>query len=420
MWPTPYLSSGPSAVYRPYPVAQYYQLPRRAAIGNDPLPSFTPTDRWWPSRPDLLWPAVQMQFGRRQTIPLAPIGDPPLPVNQPEESDTVQLPAFWPRPWPQVQLEQRLPITPQVVVVAADTFPLTPWEWENKLQPAYYRDWSIPLLTQRLRLMPLGGDPAAFPFLGAWTPGIMDPPSMRTHMIPLAPKVSIGDAPLPVRQPLALAQVLRYPIPELYQRLPVTPQVVVVAQDTFPLTPWQIEQLQWPAYLRDWPIPLLTQTLRLLPIGGDPIAFPPLGEWLPGTMDPPKMGVQVTPLAPKVAVGDGPVTFPALGRWQPGIMDGPGPWVQLRQNHAPLVAIGGQALGPQNPTALPSIYYRLRYPIPELFQRLPFLSNAPTIALLGVSLINVVGIDLSVLGAAVGGRPWSFKQRTIVPAWRPM
>lgn len=190
-------------------------------------------------------------------------------------------------------------------------------------------------------LMPVGPPPVAFTPLGQWRPGAMDAPDMteqwaqfRLRLMPAgSPPVPFTIAPYP-------SAYFAPPWPQvaLSQRLPVTPPDVIPGI-AFP-TPAAWLALHAAAFLRDWPIPLLTQRLATLGIGAGAVPFPPLGGWLPGTMDPPATSIQTAQRLLLLPVGDAPVPFPVPPRWfAPDVS--PVPFAQrVPTTAAPLIIVG--------------------------------------------------------------------------------
>lgn len=306
-----------------------------------------------------------------QTVrpPLASVGDPPLPALNPVSVDAWPS-AYWQTPWPwaamvfhaRVREVPPLPVGPDPV-----PFPKLGQWLPTTMDPP---DLPKGLASYRLRLMPIGPDPVRFPFLGGWTPGIMDPPptTVRTRQVrpplaaignppvafptlgqwtPTAPPdvtvqlaqfrlrlLSVGDPPALFSLAGTPMQVPGWPLVAVEQRLPITPQVLIIPGIAYPTPPaWYA--LHWPAYLRDWPIPLLTQRLASLPVGAPSVPFPQLGGWPVGIMDAPSTRIQVATRPLLTAVGDSPALFPAA---QPPWMAA-GPSAIFFAQRLPLLAV---------------------------------------------------------------------------------
>lgn len=357
--------------------------------------------------------------------PVVAVGAPPLPVTPPP----VGLPvAFWATPWPwaamvshaRVREVPPLPVGPDPV-----TFPkLGQWLPEIMDPP----DLPKGMASFRLRLMPVNGGAVAFPFLGGWTPGLMDPPAttVQTRQVrpplgaigdppvtfpklgqwtPTAPPdatvqlaqfrlrlVCVGDAPVPFSLAGYPTQPPRWPYVATAQRLPITPQVLIIAGIAY-ATPPAWYALHEAAFLREWPIPLLTQRLASLPVGDPSVPFPQLGGWPVGIMDAPSMRSQATVRPPLVSVGDAPALVPAA---QP-------PWIAA----APSAIVFAQRL----PLVAVPLILSVPYPTPAQWYGMhvgAYLQNVSSTFLQRAPLMPIGG-DPVAFGAVQS--PWN------APAW---
>jgi hypothetical protein len=356
---------------------QFAQFRLRLLPVNGPAVPFPKLGQWWPSRADLAWPVAQSYWNWRADVPFIPVAPP--------AANRIPLPQ-WPGEYfepetPRVQLAQRLPVIPPIIIISGIPYPTWPALYGLHLS-AFERDWPVPELTQRLPLAPVGDAPVPFPFLGDWQPGSMDQPSVRIQVMVRPPLVGIGDAAVPfstVPYPGAYFSPAWPQIP-LAQRLPIVQQVVIIAGVPY-LTPPALYGLHGPAFLRDWSLPTLTQRLPFAAVGAPAVAFPETQQPYPVSGPSPILFAQRLPLiAPPllivgipyptpaawyamhlaalqrdfplevlqrvklIAVGGAPVAFPKLGSWQPGSMNPPDVSVQLTAFRLRLAQIGSPAV----------------------------------------------------------------------------
>lgn len=409
---TPQGGQGYGGVYRTYDQAAFHQQVKDLPVG-DPAVPHPKLGQWNPaSRPDLTWPYVQAYYTWRADVPLVQVGPPAVPFGQ------ASLPAQYYRLPPDFSAYgQRPPLTPQVVIPPTAIGFVTPWGLAMLHSPAYGRDWSVPLYTQRQDQLPVGNPAAIYARPGQWQPGTMD---VEGGVYPAQAAQGAGDPPAL----FGLASLPEYfygartPDSLFAQRLPLVRDVVIPPPPIAFIPPWVTAAVHLPAYLRDWSIPLLTQRLDTLPVGDPAVLYSKAGV-PPFLFLVPDRSIYRQPrpgeIPPNIVIP--PVLMPATWALQQAVMAAyQRDWsVQLLTQRLDTMPIGAPPVQFPKLGAIPTAFYAPRGPYPEALQRPPLIPTAPP-TLHGLHIVNKTRERLKIVnhsGTALrivphlrqGGRP---------------